>query len=191
MRLGNQYQFCELHGGRGGSSFRSVPPQFRHLIIRAKRPPRCKRGQCCARCRWRLSNDQPKVDARKSTLPGAGKGLFALRRRGDLLTAYGGTIQSKEQIDELDDKQYVLHVKASGQYIDGKQDYDEKEEMGRWINMAEKAREENVKFRWVTTLKRSKQEHAKKEDIYVGVFAKRTICAGEEVFVSYGNRMVK
>jgi len=57
--------------------------------------------------------------------------------------------------------------------------------------MAEKAREENVKFRWVTTLKRSKQEHAKKEDIYVGVFAKRTICAGEEVFVSYGNRMVK
>jgi len=108
MRLGNQYQFCELHGGRGGSSFRSVPPQFRHLIIRAKRPPRCKRGQCCARCRWRLSNDQPKVGARKSTLPGAGKGLFALRRRGDLLTAYGGTIQSKEEIDELDDKQYVL-----------------------------------------------------------------------------------
>lgn len=147
--------------GRGGRGRRTVEAPVR---LGGKRPP----GYTC------------KTEARQSTIPGAGLGLFMLEeaKAGDRVAVYTGTPLTAAEAAHSTSP-YLFQVNKN-LVLDAQ---DPTHANGRYINDGAVAgREVNARFgaaRFAVTCKETGRP-------YVSVRATRTIPAGTEVLASYG-----
>lgn len=114
---------------------------------------------------------------KKSTIPGAGKGLFARRdyKKGEFVTEYGGYLVEKSKVEESNSD--YLFRDHWGYTWDSEKVKDQLREKGRWIN--DDFKDGNV-F-WVS------REKGRPPKIYT----RRKIKKGEEFFINYGDEYWK
>ncbi|KAL4162934.1 hypothetical protein PRNP1_003466 [Phytophthora ramorum] len=115
------------------------------------------------------------VEVRDSTIPGAGKGLFATRKhpQGSIVCEYTGVVLPNREAWKLPDKSFLMKL-GDGKYIDA---LNCPEVLARYINDCRGHRGGfNVHFD-----KRPQEDKAL-------VVAMRDIRLGEEIFVDYGRR---
>lgn len=111
-----------------------------------------------------------------STIPQAGRGLFAARSfsKGDVVTTFGGAVMWADEWSKLPAhmKNYAKKIREHNLVIDGRVGYGK--QLGRWINHATGSK---ANVTWGSLHKR---------DFYMPIYAKRDIRAGEELFINYG-----
>lgn len=119
---------------------------------------------------------EKQLTVKRSTLPGAGKGLFTkkLIPKGTRILEYTGTITTWKDVDHKDGTNgYIFFVKKS-HVIDASQHPDS---LARFANDAAGL----VKIKGIT----NNAEYVE-EGVRVFLEAKKEIPAGAEIFVSYG-----
>jgi len=116
------------------------------------------------------------LQVKKSTLPGAGKGLFTRTfiPRGSIITEYKGDITTWKKVQEEEDfNGYVFYINRN-HVIDARPD---RTNLGRYANDAKGA----FKIRGVSN---NAEYHVNNNKVYIRAIA--TINAGDEILVAYG-----
>ena len=118
------------------------------------------------------------VVVKRSTIPAAGKGLFALKpfAVGDVVATYGGVVMHADEWKRLPANKRYYGMAIEGQtnfIVDGTKSYGI--HMGRWVNDPYNTNHAvNVKSKWNNNQKR------------VELKATKAIAKGAEIFINYG-----
>jgi SET domain-containing protein len=134
-----------------------------------------------------------------STLAGAGNGLFTVTpiANGETVTYYGGRRVRKEDVRlwSAEQQVYVKSLPLSRWDIDGRECFDEQTERGRYINQAPVGTNPNVKFQVLSSSNKRRRRDVDDADEVderrVAIVATHDIADNEELFISYGSKMVK
>jgi hypothetical protein len=138
-----------------------------------------------------------KVEARQSSIPFAGTGLYAKVSilPGDLVCSYGGELLHRDEYKQYkefcpDRCQYCLAIRhdegsSSSYIIDGNVNFGGS--MGRFANEPVYPITANVKLRWVNTTEQGGEVNSG----YISFVATRRIEANGEVYFKYGTGYVR
>lgn len=154
--------------------------------IRASDGKRCTRSTCKygPMC-WQHTRQHEKVEVKKSTIPGAGLGLFASCKRGktcfkekDFVSSYGGRVfpyreAAKAYYKDPDAGFYLLRM-GDGSIVDGAETNSGN---ARYINDSRDRKTRNVAFM---------SNVAAERDPFKRVRAKKNIVHAQEIFADYG-----
>ncbi len=115
------------------------------------------------------------LEVRESSIPGAGRGLFATApfAAGTVIAHYTGTVLRSAEAVKLKDKSYLMRLGPQC-YIDSSDEAAHGHVLARYINDARNPARTNVVF------------DKKPDELRALVVATRDIAAEEELFVDYG-----
>ena len=141
-------------------------------VVRRRPRKKCERGSGLTRAQ------HARLMVRKSTIPKAGKGLFARKDipKGTKLGYYAGVYLTEEQYNKLRNQDYVWYVKEN-LYVDA---YPCKKALLRFINSFQSSKQR----------RKMKKQFNVEPYTYGGKLWYRTIKnvkAGEELFIDYGD----
>lgn len=119
------------------------------------------------------------IEIKKSSIPGAGKGVFATKLipKGSVMGYYKGKLHTQDEYDHLNNKDYIFELKFRNQpnfYIDASSP-----KYSNWT-------------RYVNGARKKSQKNMINTDTYQQCFniyfeALRDIQPGEELIISYGH----
>ncbi len=139
---------------------------------------------------WSTLNNK-NVTVRKSTIPNAGRGLFAniTFNIDDCVAEYNGKIIGQKEVDKLTEQNQYQYIAQLTDFlaIDGYRD--EKTGLGSFVNDIRTKTKHNAYF-YVSDYKPNNDNHnfGRKTNLRVFLIASNKIEKGDEIFVSYGSK---
>ena len=158
-----------------------MPEECSKCIAINKNGSRCKNSTCrqYPYC-WIHLKSQKGTQVKDSTIPDAGKGLFATQKfkPNELITYYSAkNVLENPQPQDLLEKRYVLQV-GQNKYLDSepKQNF-----VGRYINSIKNTgKRSNVRFSRQPRVRQYKDRNV------VPIFTTKHVKAGDEFLLNYG-----